>query len=653
MAINKKSDHTTPSTPDNAMGDAFRQAGYQQQGQQGQQPPPNQQQQQQPQYQNNPPPPPQQPAPSRGVMDVNSYMRRPMARKSTGEVVAKYRDVLFKQMELNFKSGFENAFQMLVLDNNSANVGPLSSILICYNEVNAGQRYAAIYTLLVEGSCSGLNPRILNFGNRNVEIDTVAGDVYNEHLWAAIESHVTSAYGVKLMLLDAGQMVLPKELSPDDTEHLRRVVFNATQACFTVMEQAVGNRDHIFTIADIDKINEALVARVDYNPGDAESATGEPIRSDVRISLQGSIAKSAAGGFEQARDLIVLDGYVELVYSPPPPPVPGQIPITQYYYPRFVITRADTEIDAITFEWQLLALAQASLLSWNMGWSGVYRNRHAVKNIDTRDIGAIGWEVNLSDDPAAAPQRVDTKAKSFGDQQLYQLISTTIHDRLIYAMDIEEVGELSWIHQAYIGSANKDINAYNLIIEAADQLTNGHFRQFFNFGHPICYDNNNRIHMGFYPDEEGIRRDIRNIDPLGLLNIAGKTDPEVVVKWSESLDNMTIPMEIRLETRANILKAIFPRVLNIKGYGRRITFDPHFMASLNSACAAAGLDIRPNNLIQDYSGMGVRGNRTAGLYSVGPQDVSGVFNYNQNAYGNPRNGFSNMNTIWARNNQQR
>jgi hypothetical protein len=575
-----------------------------------------------------------------GIMDINSMMRRPIARKSTGEVVIKYRDQLTKQMERNFKQGFENAFQLLVLDNNSSNVGPLSSILVCYHEVVANQHYLAVYTLLVEGSATALNPKVINFGGRNIEIETVAGDVFNDVLWSRIMEHCIATYGVALTCLDAGQMVLPRELDSEDEERMRRVIFNATQACFTILETIVGGKELPFTIALVNTGSENLVARLDYNPGNAESATGDPIRSDVRISLQGSISEAqAAGGFEQVRELCVVDGFVDLVYSPPGLPIPGQLPISQYYYPRFVITRADTEIDAITMELQLLALAQATLLNRNMAWAGVFRPLHHIKGMDTKDIGAIGFEVNLTDNPQSKPDRIDTKAKNFGDAELYQLVTMCIHDKLLYSMDIEEVGELSWIHQAYIASADGNRDAYQMVIDAANTLTLGHFGSIFQGG-PICYNDFNRVHLGYYIDEEKVRQDVRKIDYLAMLNIAGKTDPKLIMKWGETFDNRDVPIEIRLEERANILKATLGNNLKIKGYARRITFDPNFMIALNMACGNAGLVVRPNNLIQEFTGQGVRGNLNAGLYGVSSQQVSGLFNAATSPWGVARGGIS-------------
>lgn len=576
-----------------------------------------------------------------GVMDINRRLARPMSRKSTGEVVMRYQDAFQKQMERNFRDGLATGFKMVVLDNNTSNVGPLSSLLVCYEQAVKGQTHLAVYTLLIEASGSRLNNRVINMGGRNVEIRTVPGDVFNDYLWNKIVDHVNTIYGRRMEVMDAGAMVLPSEMDPEDDEHVRRVIYNATQACYTVMENNVGGNEEPFSVSWVQGGAETLTSRLDYNPGNAESSSGEPIRSDVCISLQGSLSeRMSEGGFEEVRDLSRVDGYVDLVYSPPqqqamlqqqmmmamrPGVMPGVVG-NQYYYPRFIITRMDSEVDAITMELQLLSLATTTMLTRNMAWAGVFRPLRKKKGIDKRDIGAIGYEVNLTGDPSLKPEKVDTKSDAFGLPELYQLLTATIHNELVFSMDIEEVGELSWIHQAFIAAANGNKDAYQLILDAANNLTNGRFAAVFQGG-PIAIDDNVRIPMGYYLDEEGQRRDIRDIDYVAMLNLAGKDDPNLVMKWDEVFNNTQIPAEVRLEEQIKILEMMLGQSLHIKGYARRITFDMNFIVALSTACANAGLSIQQANLIQEFAGTGMRGNFNIGQYAVGSQQVGGFFNY--------------------------
>lgn len=579
------------------------------------------------------------------LMDINSMMSRPMSRQSTGEVVLRYQQVLKELMEANLKGSAAQEFELLVLDNNVANVGPLSSLLVCYHEQHNGRHYVAVYTLLVEGSAERLEPKTINMGNRSIAIDTVAGDVFNGHLWGKIAEHVQQTRGRQMEVLDAGAMVLPRELSHEDDMHMRMVLFNASQACFTVMERLVGGGEEPFTVELVNTSAEQLSARLSYSAGgdeesgQAETATGLPVRSDVRITLTGSLQQQYAEGFAQTRPLATVDGYVDLVYSPPQPAAPGQMPQTQHYYPRMVMTKMDTAVDAITMELQLLALAQSTLLSRQMAWAGCFRPRPNVKGLDIHDIGAVGYEIPLTGDTNAKREKVDTKSASFGINELYQLITMSVHDVLLYSMDIEEVGELSWIHQAFIAAANGDPEAESIILEAANTLTSGKFAMTYQpqQGERIAYDDQNRIHLGYYKGENGELRDIRDVDYLALLNVSGKDNPEAVIRWGETFDNRDIPLEIRLADRAELIRGMLGDNVKFKGYARRITFNPNFLISLNAACAAAGLVIRPNNLIHEFQGGTMRGNMNAGQYGVSGQAVSGLFNYST-GYGNQHQG---------------
>lgn len=579
-----------------------------------------------------------------GIMDVNSHLRGPMSRKSTGEVVSGYQTAFLETMKSNLTEGFEDHFRLIVLDNNTNNVGPYSSLLLCLAKKVDGVNHLAVYTMVVEASGpERLNPKVCNYHQRNVETRVVTGDVFQENLRKKISEYVTTVYGIPMSVIDAGDMVIPREMTVADSDLVRRVIYNASQACFTVMDTVTDSGNEPFNIGWIDK-NETLVARLDYNPGQAESATGAPIRSDVRVTLQATTNGSRTDdGFEQTKELGVVEGYVNLVYSPPLQ-IPGQAVSTQHFVPQVVITGLDSQLNAITMELQLLALAQATLLNTSSSWAGVFKPNHHTKGMDMRDIGAIGYQVNMTGDPNAKLEKIDTKSKSFGDNEFYQLITMNVQDSVVYTLHVEESGELSWIHQTFAAAATKDgnfkvanTNAYSMIMNAANNLTMGHFGRIFN-DKPITFDDDNRILLGYYIDAEGVRRDIRDIDSLALLNIVGKEDLSVVWRYNDTFDRKDIPLDVRLEDRERILMSVLPNC-TIKGYARSYTFNPEFMIALNVACMNAGLVVRPNNLIFDMSGNTVRGNANIGRFAVGGNDVSGLFNYGgANPWGNNSQG---------------
>lgn len=578
----------------------------------------------------------QRPTGRRGIMDVNMSLRRPMSRNSSGEQVIRFQDAFRKCMVDNMGGNYEDSFKLLVLDQNINNV-PLSSLLVCFHERSGAQDHVVVFSLIIEAT-NRLTNRHININGQNVEIDTVAGDIYNDTLWERVQHVVTESYGFANMnVYDAGAMVLPQELDAEDNLHIRHILFSASQACYTVMENQLGGKEDPFNVGFVGN-NDQLVARLDYNPQQAESATGLPIRSALNISLEGATAGQTNVYFDQVRQLTSVDCFVDLVYTPPQQVGYGQQPVTQHYTPRVVMTRVDTDIDAITMELNLLALSTSTLVSRNHAWAGVYRPRHAVKGIDLQDIGAIGYEISMGQD--GEKKKVDTKAESFNGQALHQMLGMFVHERPVLSMDIEEVGELSWIHTAFIAAANGNQEATQLIIDAANNLTNGNFQHLYD-GAPIAIDDQNRVHLGYYFDETNTKRDLRDIDYLAMLNLMGKDDPSLVMDWEATFNQVDVPLELRLEKRFNLIKGAIGGSVHLKGYARRITFNPNFLESLNQACAMAGLSIRPNNMLQDMGGQVQRGNPGLAQWAVNPTNTQNLFAQSQAGYGQQGRMFGN------------
>jgi hypothetical protein len=288
-------------------------------------------------------------------------------------------------------------------------------------------------------------------------------------------------------------------------------------------------------------------------------------------------------------------------------------------------------------ELQLLALAQATLVSQNWIWAGVFRPNHDITGMDLRDIGAIGYEINLGDQESGGkPTRIDTKSNDFDIHALYQFIAMNIHPDVIYSMDIVEGGDLSWVQETLIETTNGGAvgeSATASIFDAANKLTNGWFSHYFpKDGTPLIVNANNRVHIGYYKERDGSLHDIRDIDYLAVLNLSGKTDLNTVASWGESFDNDTIPLEIRLETRMNILKQVLSNNFTLKGYARRIMFNPRFLNALNAACHHAGLVIRPQNMIHEFAQGMTRGNYNMTQYALPSQSVSPLFTSQPNSY---------------------
>lgn len=578
-----------------------------------------------------------------GLASLNSRLSRPMSRSAASEGVMKLHNS-FKTILEEEVAPKEVGFRLIVLDGANAMLA-LSSILVCFSQTFQGREHVAVHTLLIESSGRLVN-RTINVGGQNVEIQTVPGDVADDNMWAKVQQAVTEGYGRTVEVHDAGATVVPSELNVEDSFHVRQCLYGAVQATYSTMVNHGIIEEEPFSAKWVTQ-QDVLSARLDFYPEQPQTAAGLPVRSDVLVTLQGVIAGQGQSQAERALDITRVDGFIDLVYSPPQgqmgfqPYGMAQMPqqITQHYVPRFVMTQVSSEISAVTMELQLLAMSTSTLLVNGSGgiapWMNSFKPRYNAGALDLRDVGAVGYEVNLTGDVNAKPDRIDTKADSFTQQSLYQLIYTALHPKLMYSMDIEEVSDLSWINLAFIAAARGDQDAIRLIIQSADRLTNNNFSRIFNGSEAIAQDDNNRVHLGYYIDQAGARRDLRDIDYLAMLNWVGSKDMTAVKQWSETFDRRDIPMEIRLERRQKILEHLLGTSLHVKGFARRITFNPNFILALNQACDAAGLKIRPGNIVQDFNGVGQYGDANALNFAIGGVQ-SGLFTFSQPGFGQTR-----------------
>lgn len=608
MAINRTTDNNSGS---GTMGQAFERAGVEA---------------------GSPQPQRAQPAGKRSIFDLNSRYQSPVSRYRTNEAVQAFVKALQEEFKLSMSEEYQQNFNIDVLDNSTTNM-PLSAILITYAVNHERKDHLAVFALAVEGSSLKLNDIQINYGGQQLSIDATAGDVFNAGLRDAIVKYCEGAYGENTIIHRAGEMVLPAELKADDVDHIHRVFHAATTALDTVMSNEVTGTTAVFSAADL--TGHVITATVLQEPSKVDTATGLPVRSDLAIVVRGQPQGGQNGMLgERIVNLTRVDGFVDLVWREPQQLQPyqqyGQMPqqSTQRYAPRYVITKADTELDAITPEMALFSLSSAALMAQRMGWSAAFLQRFGGYRLDgkedLKDIGAIGYEVNLSGDPNALPAKIDTKSSSFSRNDLFDLISRSILDQPMISMDIEETGELTWMHSLFIAAANGSADAYKAIVTAADNLTNGVFGQMWQGG-PIAQDDNNRIHLGYYQDGDEVR-DLREIDYLAVLNLFGGKDLDVVKDFAATSDNMSVPMEIRLEKKARILKNLLPGV-KIKGYARRITFHAKFIITLQAAIHQAGLSVRPENMVMEF-GTGQRVAYDATAFGVSGQSIE-LFNYAQ------------------------
>jgi hypothetical protein len=496
-------------------------------------------------------------------------------------------------------NALDKDIKLIVLDRQTSSVTFSCLVLSHVTQAVGGEQIATMHIMVVEGSAPKLGNRQAPLGNGlNAEIPLVPGDIQNAALWTIASNAVQATYSVPVVTAQAGLSVIPAELAADDYDHCRNVLSTAIEAC-SVIGMSIAGVAHGVLDVGVFRGDGRVQARVDYNPAPAETAAGLPVRSDLAMDVV--FAQNGQQNDPFSQDTLVLSsftGFIDLIPVAPEVAMPGHLPKTAVYMPQLVLTNLFSA-NRLTIESQLLALAAARALGADMGWGATF-NRKAAGGMNFRDIGAIGLDVPVLANQPGGPSRIDTRAQAFDAGKLYELLSLGVHPELMYRMDIPESSEMTWIQSAFSAAATNS-EAYNAVIQAANNLTKGCFNSNFPGG-PITYVENQRTIMGYYIDKSTQKMvSLATIDYLAVLNYYGDTDMATVREFDATYDPRQ-PIDQRIDKRLKIIKTIVGNDIRVTGYATPTLFLASFIDSLASAVQQAGLTIQPSNLQWNSTG---------------------------------------------------
>jgi hypothetical protein len=476
----------------------------------------------------------------------------------------------------------------------------LVSVLVVAARHVENKGVVAYHTLILEGSVDSIPSKFEQINGKNVEILRTVSDANDAVMAEIVAQAVMQNYPQAEKLWNADATVVPKDFPIGDEQRAWILAANALYAAIFELQARRPN----FVDLNLAKASrdETLVIRTAFPKTQVENAVGHPIRADIGIDLTVSAAAQNQSQLLESTSLVSrVQGFMDLLWDPVVAPqnqyaniyMPPQGPVpTQKYSPRLVLTTMENQ-KLLTLPGQLLALVTA--LSLNEGMSYVQAFRPSpmdAKGVDYHDIGAVAIEAGLAIDANGIARRIDTRAESFKPEHLFALIQATIQPKLRISLDVTEAGPDSWYNGVFAAAAEGNQKANQAIIEAANYLTNGAFQRHFAPGARVAIDEQNRIHMGYYIDRRGEKRDLRDIDYLAVLNIVGEKDLSVVQDWSDTFLKTDFPLLQRLAGRARIIRELTGDTAVFTGFAKRVTFEASFLEALAASAMECGLNVR-------------------------------------------------------------
>lgn len=480
------------------------------------------------------------------------------------------------------------------------------------------------YAMIMEASADAPAPLFINSGSgKQVEVTRPGSDAYDAKFRQVISDVMASLFG-GVDAYPASATLVPRDFNIEDPAAVQKLTVNAILAC----HQELATREPGFRDVVLTQAGQDSTLRVTHRFDDtrAVDAVGNQIRSDVVVSFMSQRAKQAQQGpqslnsGDKQEEVSSVRGFVDFVYDPVVPVAQGQWMMPQQqqnpdylkmYAARFVATSFDFS-KYYTIPTTLAALATLVTLRDTNNWYTAFyqRGNTDAKEIDLRDIGAIGYEINIA--PGKQPDKTpyNTKSNNWQPSDLGQLLGLTFRPGLMISVDIPDCGPETW-HEDFLSDAvGGSANALEAIYKGACVLTNNEFASLFDpTKMPIFADQGQRVHLGYVLDKENRKQDLRVFDYLGVLNQTGKKDPTIVQQWSDTWNNLQVPLAERLETRKKLLTAM-NNTTTITGFATRVTFSAVFLDALATAAFRAGLRLTVTTPMASAEFLNQRGTAT-------------------------------------------
>lgn len=517
-------------------------------------------------------------------------------------------------------------FSILRFDRDQNQVG-WSSLVIAKRVNLNGKPVIAVRPLIMPNAGIELPARKVTVQNGMhqdvIETETTPSNVFSKKYWGRLVGFVNASFGTpNAEIVLAGAYTIPAELVLKDSElQLRALLIKSVNSCDDFLARRSGEKP--FNIGLLKGQDETLAAKVDTRDAPVLDTLGYPIRSDVVVSMQrvkNNRQNQENEFYEADVKLNQVSMFTNLEYQQQAQQqtmFAQQQPQAQIApcVASVVITdvRQADWIKANTPEMYWLALSNAFRSTHGHAWARPFLPQTG-KSKDFRDIGALGYLSVMA-------AQIDTKAANFDDAQFGQLMQQMVRPNPVFQNDLNRLGENGPIDGLQIDAAGGEnqLRAAQQIGHQISQLTGLDFKQFFDYTkEEILRKSGQQVDLGYYLDEDGEKRDRRDLDNLAALNASEGNMNEWWNFYGSQL-NSNIHPDLRAKQSRNFDRQYLGSTVTYHDQIERYTYNPKFIEALDAIIVAAGLHVTMDNTSVMNAGQRFVGNSVIGQYMVGGQ----------------------------------
>lgn len=537
----------------------------------------------------------------RSITDINSAIGR---RRSFGRTDSHLNRIVKTITDTRdsdeYARNTEPGLEVIVIDKEQVRL-PVSAILFFRAFTIGTEKVIFIHPVLIDGG-ERITPRRENINGESLEIDVRVTDHANNVYFNRLADFMNKSHDAEARIVPAGIWAVGKNFNFEDPDNVLDVLEHANGRLYDALGEFTNEEK--FSLANFRAVFPKISAQLDFNDAPARALNGEPIRSDLAVTLKASrndaSREEEAAGYpsEQSVTIGKVNGYVTLfpIRAPLNEQVWGlqnqnQQQNQRFFAAQLVLTSSNRgrPDEANTPEVFLTNLLNAFYATADGAWLHTLLPR-LTEGRDKKDLSALGlWITGDRFESVNTTSFTDGDLRSFAQTFFESDASGT--PSLAISLDINPVGENSGVEAFAVDAAtNKNNgNGHRRFIEAANALTNGSFSEFYqNPDEPIFIPTNSLVSLGPYTDGQGVERDRRDFDFLAILALSDG-DLTTVRKWVDTFSN-SLPPAHQLAIREKI-ESRFISSTSAKPTGRasRLFVNPRFIWALYSAAVKSGV----------------------------------------------------------------
>lgn len=521
----------------------------------------------------------------------NTLFAAPMAANQSGEYLSKLTKLIVAKYD---ESSRKENFKVIPLEMVEFGLAA-SVIVVAYSD--AARKTVVFHPLLLEATCDSLTPVVSNVRNIKVETILTVEDGYDQQL-ADICYTVLRKHYQNYNIYETDGEVVSRLFDMENRDQLHRLAMNAGLACATKLDSHASTFSDV-SVVEIVAANRQLKAEITYNNKGKTAANGQPIRNDLTVEFSSrqiterEVSQSIHNQANREVKISTVSGYVDLLWAPVENtdaynPYAQQVQTqTQKYGANIVITDIESQA-AYTTGSILLALVTAFSVREPTNWIQYFRPGASTTPINLRDVGILNLEANLLRE--AVPTKINTLAADFTVKDLGGLVAAMIRPNPVMSLDVSPANSSSWYMSVFAEAAKGVPGAISEIVNAANQLTGNTFTNYFQPGMAM-FANTELVHLGYYTDVNGEKKDLREIDYLAVANFMAEKDIEFLRDYSETWTNAALSPEVRLSMRNKIIRSLAGDTAVITSTAFRVTFSNEFLNALATAVKNCGLTL--------------------------------------------------------------